>query len=301
MLMGGSRRWWLLSSRCNEREEGSERGPGTSVLTVSGGCKGTAGAGVPWGGEAGPPNLGSKQPSWKHPTPRRRPRGPTPTLPAPYLGVSASEPRSSALCTSPVRLAICFSIASILSLPWGRERSRVRSWLRHHGHPQACPSLTHTHPPGPCKSREGRQGDGSTAVTSYIHPLHSLSLLASSYPQSLPSALHNLVFHYPSWHLYRHGDRAKPSSALPLPPQLHRRTTIRAAKFTSTGEFLPCPFLPRFRILSWSRGAEPRERAITGAGKQLRRTRGAGIAWLVDGAFHEDGGAGVLAEGLTDG
>lgn len=164
-----------------------------------------------------PPALAANSPAGSNPLPAGDP-GSHLYPPAPYLGVSASEPRSNALCTSPVRLAICFSIASILSLPWGRERSRVRSWVRHHGHPQACPSLTCTHPPGPCKSREGRQGDGSTAVTSYTHPLHSLSLLASSYPQSLPSALHNLVFHYPSWHLYRHGDRAKPSSALPLPP-----------------------------------------------------------------------------------
>lgn len=47
--------------------------------------------------------------------------------PAPHLGVSASEPRSNALCTSPVRLAICFSIASIRSLPWGRARGWVRT------------------------------------------------------------------------------------------------------------------------------------------------------------------------------
>lgn len=33
-----------------------------------------------------------------------------------YLGVSGSEPRSRALCTRPVRLAICFSMASMRSL-----------------------------------------------------------------------------------------------------------------------------------------------------------------------------------------
>lgn len=45
MLMGGSHRWWLLSSRCNEREEGSECGPGTSVLTGSGGSQRYGGGG----------------------------------------------------------------------------------------------------------------------------------------------------------------------------------------------------------------------------------------------------------------
>lgn len=34
----------------------------------------------------------------------------------PHLGVSGSEPRRRALCTRPVRLAICFSMASMRSL-----------------------------------------------------------------------------------------------------------------------------------------------------------------------------------------
>ena len=226
--MGGSHRWWLLSSRCSEREEGSERGPGTSVLTGSGGCRGTAGAGIPReGGRSPQPRQQTAQLEVSR-SPQQTP-GSHACPPAPYLGVSASEPRSSALCTSPVRLAICFSIASILSLPWGRERGRVRSQLWHPRHPQACPSLTRTHPPGPCKSQEGHRGGSSTAVTSYIHPLPSLSLLASSYPPSLPSALHNSVLHYLSWHLCRSGDGAKPSSALPLPPQLHRQMITRVA------------------------------------------------------------------------
>lgn len=37
-------------------------------------------------------------------------------LEEPHLGVSGSDPRSRALCTRPVRLAICFSIASMRSL-----------------------------------------------------------------------------------------------------------------------------------------------------------------------------------------
>lgn len=143
-LMGGSRHWWLLSSHCNEKEEGSEHGPGTSILT---------GSGVAIGAQGGLVSPGSKQ----HPPPHSRPRGPTP-----YLGVSASEPRSSALCTSPVRLAICFSIASIRSLPWARERGWLRRWLGHRGHPQPCPG----HPPlGPCVSQERHRGGSSAAVT----------------------------------------------------------------------------------------------------------------------------------------
>lgn len=40
-----------------------------------------------------------------------------------HLGVSGSEPRSRALCTSPVRLAICFSMASMRSL--GRKAGLI--------------------------------------------------------------------------------------------------------------------------------------------------------------------------------
>lgn len=51
----------------------------------------------------------------------------------PHLGVSGSEPRSRALCTKPVRLAICFSMASMRSLgnigllraPWSTKYSHL--------------------------------------------------------------------------------------------------------------------------------------------------------------------------------
>lgn len=201
-------------------------------------AQGAAGAQQGWS----PPGRGQEPPAsaWPEVSLQQTP-GSQACAPTPHLGVSASEPRSNALCTSPVRLAICFSIASIRSLPWGRERG----WVRTLRLLLASPTPTRQVLANPTNDSERWQ-----CCCHQLHPPPSFPL--SPCLQLLPVAPLSPAQFGASLPILAPLPRWRWGKAF-----LYSSSTSPAAKLVSTVGFLPRPFSPGFRILGWSRGAKP--------------------------------------------